>query len=205
MAVLLWTLSAQAQTPAEKPPDPEPAQAPAPPPSKFRSPDDGWLDVSGFLDEKYGFLPVVIPITEPAVGYGAAGGLAFISQPLGEARAGFNRPSITMVGGMATENGLRGAVVGDIRHWLDDHLQTIAGSVFASVNVDFYGIGNNSLLANSPLHYNLEPTGGMVQGKYRFGDSVVWGGLNYAYAQTHVTFEAPAGTPGLPSFQSYSA
>jgi hypothetical protein len=45
-------------------------------PSKFRSAEDGWPDASGFLDEKYGFLPVVIPITEAAVGYGAAGGLA---------------------------------------------------------------------------------------------------------------------------------
>src|SRR5215510_8016473 len=57
-------------------------------PSKFRSDEDGWLDVSGFLDEKYGFLPMVVPITEPAVGYGAAVGLAFISSPLGEAREG---------------------------------------------------------------------------------------------------------------------
>ena len=55
--------------------------------SKFRSPDDGWLDVSGFLDEKYGFLPVVLPITEPAVGYGAAAGMAFISSPLGQRRS----------------------------------------------------------------------------------------------------------------------
>ena len=27
-------------------------------PSLFKSAEDGWLDVSGFLDEKYGFLPV---------------------------------------------------------------------------------------------------------------------------------------------------
>ena len=32
-------------------------------PSKFRSAEDGWLDVSGFLDEKYGFLPIAIPVT----------------------------------------------------------------------------------------------------------------------------------------------
>src|SRR5690348_11474362 len=51
-------------------------------PSKFRSPEDGWLDVSEFLEEKYGFLPLVVPITEPAVGYGAAGGLLFLSKPL---------------------------------------------------------------------------------------------------------------------------
>jgi hypothetical protein len=43
---------------------------------------DGWFDVSGFLDEKYGFLPLIIPITEPAVGYGATGALAFLDQPL---------------------------------------------------------------------------------------------------------------------------
>jgi hypothetical protein len=70
----------------------------------FRSPEDGWLDVSGFLDEKYGFLPVVIPITEPAVGYGAAGGLAFISKPLGGAQEGLGRPNITFLGGMGTKN-----------------------------------------------------------------------------------------------------
>src|SRR5215471_17978154 len=68
-------------------------------PSRFRSAEDGWLDVSGFLDEKYGFLPVAIPITEPAVGYGAAVGLAFINKPMGEARPGFDRPNITLVGG----------------------------------------------------------------------------------------------------------
>jgi hypothetical protein len=164
-------------------------------PSKFRSAEDGWLDVSGFLDEKYGFLPVVIPITEPAVGYGAAGGLAFISKPLGESRAGFDRPNITFVGGLGTENGTWGAVAGDVRHWLDDRLQTVAGVLYASVNLDFYGIGENSLLTDHPLRYKLEPKGGMLQGKYRLGNSRFWAGLSYAFAATHVTFDAPAGTP----------
>ncbi|HXI54387.1 MAG TPA: BamA/TamA family outer membrane protein [Candidatus Saccharimonadales bacterium] len=170
-------------------------------PSKFRSAEDGWPDASGFLDEKYGFLPVVIPITEPAVGYGAAGGLAFINKPLGGSQDGFGRPDITLVGGMGTENGSWGALAGDIRHWLDDHLQTLAGVVYASVNLDFHGIGAGGNLEDHPLHYNLEPKGGTLQGKYRMGDSRFWVGLNYAYAATHVTFDAPAGTPGLPDFR----
>lgn len=170
-------------------------------PSKFRSAEDGWLDVSGFLDEKYGFLPVVIPITEPAVGYGAAAGLAFISKPLGGAEAGFGRPNITLVGGMGTENGSWGALAGDIRHWFDDRLQTVAGAVYASVNLDFHGIGEGGDLADHPLRYNLEPKGGMAQAKYRIGDSRLWAGLSYAFATTEVTFDAPAGTPGLPDFQ----
>ena len=86
IALALCGAPAAAQMTIDKPPDTTPA------PSKFFSADDGWFDVSGFLDEKYGFLPVVIPITEPAVGYGATAALAFLSQPLGQARGRF-RPA----------------------------------------------------------------------------------------------------------------
>jgi len=170
----------------------------------FRSGEDGWLDVSGFLDKQYGFLPVVLPITEPAVGYGAAAGLMFISKPLGEAQAGFGRPDITVVGALGTENGSWGALVGDLRHWFDDRLQTLVGVVYASVNLDFYGLGRDNVLNANPLRYNLEPKGGMLQGKYRVGDSRLWASLSFAYARTGVRFDAPSGTPGLPSFRSES-
>ncbi len=174
-------------------------------PSRFRSSEDGWLDTSAFLDEQYGFLPLILPITEPAVGYGAVGGAAFISKPLGEARDGFGRPNITLVGGMATENGSWAAMAGDVRHWLDDRLQTLAGVVYGSINLDFHGIGADTILSESPLRYNLEPKGGTLQAKYRIGDSRFWAGLNYAFAQTDVSFEAPTGTIGLPAFQSDSS
>jgi hypothetical protein len=195
IALIFWAGIASAQTASTN----TPATTNAP--SKFRSAEDGWLDVSGFLDEKYGFLPVVIPITEPAVGYGAAAGLAFMSKPLGEAKAGFNRPNITAVGGMGTENGSWGVFAGDVRHWLNDRLQTVVGAVYASVNLDFHGIGAGGNLADHPLSYNLEPKGGMLQTKYRLGESRVWVGLNYAYATTRISFDAPKGTPGLPDFQ----
>jgi len=171
------------------------------PPSKFRSPDDGWLDISGFVDGAYGFAPIAMPITEPAVGYGGAGGLAFIDKPKDEAQAGFGRPNITAVGGMATENRSWGVLAADSRHWLDDRLQTLAGFAYASVNLDYYGIGGNGLLKNHPLRYNLEPLGGMVQTKYRLGDSRWLAGLGYALAATKVRFDTPPATPGQPSFQ----
>jgi len=184
--------------------EPSPPGAATHPPSKLRSADDGWLDMSGFLDESYGFIPLVIPITEPAVGYGAAGALAFIDKPFGEAEAGFGRPNVTAVGGLGTENGTWGVMAGDVRHWLDDRLQTIIGGVHASVNLDFYGIGQDGVLNKHPLSYNLEPSGGMVQGKVRLARSRVWAGLRYALASTLVRFDAPAGTPGLPDFQRES-
>ena len=173
-------------------------------PSKLRSPEDGWLDLSGFIDQSYGFVPLVMPITEPAIGYGAAGGLMFIDKPQGKAQAGFGRPNITAIGGMSTENGSWGMGAADIRHWRDDRLQTVVGLGYASVNLDYYGIGNDSVLKNNPLRYNLEPLGGMVAAKYRIGDSRWWGGLGYSLASTQVKFDAPLATPGLPSFQSDS-
>ena len=169
------------------------------PASKFRSAEDGCLDVSGFLDEAYGFLPVIFPITEPAVGYGVAGGPALISRPSEDAR-----PNITFLGGMGTQNGSWGTVAGDSRNWLDDRLQTLVGVVYASVNLDYYGIGENSVLADHPLRYNLEPKGGLVQSKYRIGDSHFLAGISYAFASTDVSFEAPVGTPNLPDFRNKS-
>jgi outer membrane protein assembly factor BamA len=173
-------------------------------PSKFRSPDDGWFDVSAFLEEKYGFLPLPIIITEPAVGYGGGAGLMFLSKPLPQTEDGLGRPNITVAGGFGTENGTWGTFASDMRYWLDEHLQTLVGLIYSSVNLDFYGLGNDSLLENNPLRYNLEPKGGTMRAKYRFGDSRLWAGLNYAFVSTEVTFDKPPGTPGEPPFRHES-
>ena len=170
-------------------------------PSKFRSPEDGWLDMSEFIDQAYGFAPIVIPITEPALGYGAAGGLMFIDKPKDEARAGFGHPNITAVGGMATENGSWGYAAVDSRHWLNDRLQTLVGFGYTSMNLDYYGVGEGNALQSNPLSYNLKPLGGLIQAKYRLSNSRWWGGLGYSLSSTQVKFEAPLTTPGLPSFQ----
>lgn len=172
-------------------------------PSKFRSSEDGWLDISGFLDQAYGFVPVVFPITEPAVGYGAAGGLVFIDKPKGRAADGFGRPNLTVVGGLGTENGTWGVLAGDVRHWLDGRLQTLVGGIYASVNLEFYGIGKDDVLNDHPLTYTLEPLGGLVHARYRLGDSPVWAGIGYVFATTKVSFDAPT-VPRLPDFQEES-
>ena len=165
------------------------------------SSEDGQGERDRLIDH---LVPVVIPITEPAVGYGVGGGLAFLDRPQGEEQAGFNRPNITAVGGLVTENDTWGVVAGDSRYWMDGHLQTLVGGAYASVNLDFYGIGEDSRLKSHPLTYNIEPLGGMVQVKYRLGDSRVWAGLGYAMATVDVEFDAPPETPGLPGFQDES-
>ncbi|HKO91033.1 MAG TPA: BamA/TamA family outer membrane protein [Polyangiaceae bacterium] len=166
--------------------------------------DDGWPDLSAFLNEKYGFLPIAMPITEPAVGYGASGGLVFISSPLGGVRDGLGRPNITFVGGFGTENGSWGVAAADMRHWLDDRIQTLAAVIYANVNLDFHGLGKDSVLENSPLRYELGPKAAAVQARYRFGDSLVWAGLRYAFAATEVSFDPSAAAEQLPAYDRSS-
>jgi surface antigen Omp85-like protein len=171
--------------------------------SEGASSDDGWPDISGFLGEKYGFLPLVFPITEPAVGYGVSGGLAFISNSLAEASAGKGRPNITFVGGLVTENGSWGVAAADMRHWLEDSLQTLVGIVYAEVNLDFHGLGKDSLLQDNPLRYELGPKAGAVQARYRIGNTLAWAGLRYAFAATTVAFDTPE-AERVPDYDSSS-
>ncbi len=134
------------------------------------------------------------------MGLGAGGGVAFMDAPLG----GSKRPNVFVVGGFGTENGTKGGVAGDMRYWADGRIQTLVGAFYGSVNLDFYGLGDDSLLADNPLRYNLEPAGGVAQIKFRLGAHPIWAGLSYAYASTEVAFDAPAATPGLPDFRRTS-
>ena len=156
-------------------------------PSRFRSSEDGAFDVSAFLDEKYGFLPLLAPITEPAVGFGGFLGLAFINQPLAQ-----GRPNISVVGGLGTANGTWGALAGDVRYWLDGKLQTVAGLLTASANLDFYD------QLGTPRRFTLAPQGGTLQAKYRVGESRFWLGASYALMAAEATFAVSAQTPSLP-------
>jgi len=168
--------------------------------SKYRSPEDGWFDISGFIDQAYGFAPVLMPITEPAVGYGVAGALAFIGKPDVNAEAGFGRPNITAVGGLGTENSTWGTFGCDLRSWKNDKIQTLAALLYASINLDYYGIGDDPALRSDPLRYNLKPAGGLFEMKYRLGNTRAWIGASYMFADTPVTFKAPDETSRLPDF-----
>jgi outer membrane protein assembly factor BamA len=135
------------------------------------------------------------------VGYGAAGALIFIDKPMESDKAGFGRPNISAIGALGTDNGSRGAFAGDVRHWLDERLKTVAAIVRASVNLDFYGIGRDATLQDNPRRYNLETLAGVVQARYRLGNSQAWAGLGYALANTTVSFDLPPVFERAPDFQ----
>ncbi len=160
--------------------------------SRFVDPEDGWFDVTAFLDTAYGFLPVVVPITDPAVGYGAVGALAFIDRdPEATART---RPNIGVAGGLATENGSRGWFAGHLGTWRDGRLRTMAAYADMDVNLEFFGFGDEPRLDDRALDYGISARGAVAGGNYRIGDSAFWAGLRYARADSQVEFD-PFDTP----------
>jgi hypothetical protein len=112
-------------------------------------PADGAFDMSRFLQTRTGFVPILAPITEPAVGYGAAGGLVFFHRkqpgkmadavPAEEGR--MTPPSLSVLAGFATENGSWGAFAGHRGVWMGDRVRYLGGLGYASLNLEFYGTG----------------------------------------------------------------
>ena len=159
-------------------------------PSRFFDADDGWFDISGFLDSAYGFVPVVAPITEPAVGYGAASALVFIDRhPQGSGQR-YVRPNIGVIGGLGTENGTRGLFGLHLGTWMAGRLRTIAGIADADVNLDFFGLGGDRGPGDAGVGYSIAARGGVAGASYRIGESPLWIGLRYALATTSVSFGA---------------
>ena len=167
-------------------------------PSRLIDPDDGWLDLSQFLDTAYGFVPLVSPITEPAVGYGAAAALVFIDRQTSTAQQRHVRPNIAAVGGVATENGTRGLFAGHLGTWLDGRLRTTAAIADADVNLDFFGLGGDRHPGDAGLGYSVSARGGAFGGSYRLGETSLWLGLRYALAKTKVGLDQPGtALPGV--------
>jgi hypothetical protein len=150
---------------------------------------DGYVDVSRFLDRDFGFIPVVMPITEPAVGYGAAAALLFVSRRGEPGSEEYRRPNLAAIGGLRTENGTRGAAVGGSGRWLDGRLQLDGGVADADINLDLYTAGG------VPLGYSASARGGVVGGKYRLGETPWWTGLRYFYGDVDVRFDPDGGEP----------
>jgi len=171
---------------------------------KFFDEQDGYLDLSEFLEHPMGFLPLVIPITEPAVGYGAAFAPVFISPGPKPSPGKAERPQIWALGGMMTENGSDGVLGMYKATWGDGRLETLIAGADASVNLDFHGIGENLQFGGNPMQYNLDAVGGVVQGRYRVGESDWWLGARYIRAQVDASFVRPAGFPDIIPERSFT-
>lgn len=164
-------------------------------PVSFFDPEDGMLDVSDFVLNHKGALPVPTIITEPAVGYGGGLGLMFFSESIAEAAAkakgtshGPAPPNITAVGGAYTENGTWGAGLAHFHTWDNDRYRYFGAIARVDANLEYFG------LANQPRAYQLEGLALIQQLLVRIGDSHWYMGPRYVLFDSKATFKGPVAT-----------
>jgi len=166
--------------------------------ARFFDPADGQLDLSYFLENPKGFLPIPIVVTEPAVGYG--GGIAgMFLRPRREAGdEGWSRPDISGVGAFATQNGTWGAFGGDATRWVDGRLRTLVGAGTGRVNLDFYGLGPALANVNEAVRYSLQFSGAVAQANWQLAPKSAWSvGMRYVFANVEPSLRDNPAFPGL--------
>jgi hypothetical protein len=179
LTAILAALVFAAPAPAQQPGDT--ASAPT---SRFRDPEDGQFDLSSYLASPKRFLPIPIIVTEPAIGYGGGVAGLFIRPRKQAGEEGFARPNMSMVGGIATENGTWAAFGGDSSRWMNDRVQTLAAVGGGELNLDFYGLGDASSSLDTPVSYTLDFALLLVQGDWKPAPKSPWSmGLRYVYSQ----------------------
>jgi len=139
---------------------------------KFRDSIDNAIDLSNFLNKKYGALPFIIPITEPAVGYGAVAGALYFVQKKDPKQ----QPDIIVAAGGATSNKTWLVVGGYIGFWNQDKIRYRGLLGYGDVNLDYYGIGNR------PISFNLKSFIFVQQMNFRIGESDFFLGGKYQFS-----------------------
>ena len=168
--------------------------------SLFRDAEDGEFDVSGFLSTRIGFLPVAMPITEPAVGYGFALGLSFLhSTPQVVNYPGqpprVIMPSITTVFGASTENGTWATGLGHIGIWNEGKVRYVGAAGYTSLNLDWFGKGDS--LDGHSIAYTNDVLFLHQKITFKLGDSNFFLGPQYRLLATDASFDGGGSIPGV--------
>ena len=172
---------------------------------QFKDSDDGQFDLSDWLLDRKGFLPVPIIITEPAVGFGGGVVATFFRESLRDAtshKADDGRltpPDIYALGAAATENGTWMGMAGGMLYFDRGRYRWRGGISRLSVNLDFYGIGGH----NQPVSYNLDGWASLQEGAMRIGQSDFWVGVRSVYLDLKNRFDIE-GAPSLDGLERAS-
>ncbi|HVT89172.1 MAG TPA: BamA/TamA family outer membrane protein [Tepidisphaeraceae bacterium] len=176
-------------------------------PSLFRDPSDGGFDISGFLSTRTGFLPIAMPITEPAVGYGLALGVSYFHEKPqvvqgsdGEKRA--IMPSTTVLFGAATENETWGAGVGHLGVWDKGHVRYMGAVGYVSLNLDWFGKGD--ALHGRSISYTNDVAFLYQQINFQIAGSNFFIGPYYRFLSTDSTFAFTTLNSRIPDFELQS-
>jgi len=166
--------------------------------ARFFDPQDGQLDLSYFLENPRGFLPVPIVVTEPAVGYGGGAAGLFLRPREEAGEEGWARPDISAAGGLATQNGTWAGFAGDSSRFLDGRLRTLGGGGAGQINLDFFGLSDDPAKLDQGVRYSLQFVAAVAQANWQIAPKSPWSvGVRYVYANVEPKLRDEPAFPGL--------
>nr|WP_282437211.1 BamA/TamA family outer membrane protein [Vibrio amylolyticus] len=154
-------------------------------------------------ENAYGFLPVPVIITEPALGVGGGFMGVFLheSEQEKETRkklalesidggANLIPPAVTVAGGGATQNGTWFGIIGHRRTWNQDSIRYMGGMGYGNAFIDIYAdIGSdNQWIPNQSVSFESDNKGygGMQKLQFRVGDTPLFLGVSQFWARSEV-------------------
>ena len=146
----------------------------------FTSDEDGAFDVSDYLATRYGFMPVPIIITEPAIGYGGGASVLFLHDTFASALKKKSPPSISGLAAMATENGTWAGAAFHMGYWREDTVRSTTAAGYLNVNIDLYP------LPKLALAFNINGYMAYQELMFRLGKSNFFLGGNYVYVDNTI-------------------
>lgn len=165
----------------------------------FRDPDDGAFDLSEWLLDRKGFLPVPVLITEPAIGYGGGVAALFFRESLREGAAAGRKSPPDIYGAVAagTENGTRLGAAFGMKTFGEGLWRWRGGVGRPDINIDFYGAGGD-LGSGRKIAYNLEGWGSTQQLMRRIGESENFVGARWIWLDLSSRFAGGQLPPEIP-------
>lgn len=161
--------------------------------SLFRDTDDGQFDMSRWLLEHRGFLPVPIIVSDPALGNGGGLALAFFQRPHGGASSGapdaavVTRPNLYGAGALRTGNGSEAYGAMASLHFDEDRWRYRGGVGKASINLGYHTPGRR--LPPLEIDYNVDGVISYQQGFRRLGAKDLYVGLAWIYMDMDLSFD----------------
>ncbi len=154
----------------------------------FIDPSDGQLDMSNWLLEKQGFMPVPIIITEPAIGYGGGLALVYFHDKLGAKKG--EPPSISALAAATTENGTWFIGGGHMGIWANDKIRYTGGLGTGLIKMEYYGLsGVEGRSKNYAINFETEAVFLLQEIQFRLFDSNFFAGASYVFVDTQNTFK----------------
>jgi len=167
--------------------------------SQFFDVLDGQFDASQYLSENaYGFLPVPIIITDPAVdgGLGMMGLFFHETEEEKDARLKAMQntenaamhlmpPSVSAAFGAYTGNDSYFVGGGHMGFFNKGKIRYLGGGGYGDVNIDFYGFGDITL--NKPLEIKTQATAIMQTVKFKLAESNFYLGPTHRYINAEIS------------------